>query len=66
MILDNLNKALEEKFLFDSSYKNICEFLELDPSPRWVRESLDELVNAENWKEINDRFPRTLPLELGE
>jgi len=65
MILDTLNKAVEERHLLESSHKNICEFLDLEPLPKWVSESLDELVNAENWREINDRFHSHLAFGTG-
>ena len=48
MIDKKLNQAKKDKLILDSTFNNVCEFLELKPMPTWVIESLEELVNSEN------------------
>jgi phosphoglucomutase len=65
MIDKKLNQAKKDKLILDSTFNNVCEFLELKPMPTWVIESLEELVNSENWQEINDRFHTHLAFGTG-
>ena len=65
MIQEKLNQAAEQKHILESAHRNASEFLQLEPMPEWVSKSLEELIDTENWKEINDRFHTHLVFGTG-
>jgi len=65
MIQEKLNQAAEQKNILESAHRNASEFLQLEPMPEWVSKSLEELIDTENWKEINDRFHTHLVFGTG-
>ena len=65
MTTEKLKTALSEKQLLQSAYENISEYLKDDTLPSWIRESLNELIDQEEWEEINDRFHKPLTFGTG-
>ena len=61
----SINKAKENNFLFNSSIDNITEFLECTEIPDWIEKSLEELLEGENWEELNNRFYTNLAFGTG-
>ena len=64
-LLLSLNKAKENNFLYNSSIENISEFLECTETPGWIVKSLEELLEGENWEELNNRFFTNLAFGTG-
>jgi len=62
---ETLLKAKESGKLLPSAHENIEQFICLDPCPSWVTQSLEELINNENWEELNDRFHSNLAFGTG-
>ena len=59
-----LDGAVQSGKLLGSSAKNILQLLAHSSSPLYAR-SVDELVKAAAWEELNDRFFRTLAFGTG-
>lgn len=51
-----LRSTVEKKLLLPSSRDNILQVYEPDKTPAWALAAIDELIAAENWTELNDRF----------
>ena len=56
MIKEKLETAVKDGNLLATAAQNINDFLNLEPSPEWVSLGLEELINGNNWEELNDRF----------
>ena len=56
MTKENLLKAEKSGMILPSTQKNCEEFLNLSSMPNWAKESILELIENENWEELNDRF----------
>ena len=65
MTTEKLKTALSEEHVLQSAYENISEYLKDDTLPSWIRESLNELIDQEEWEEINDRFHKPLSFGTG-
>ena len=61
----SINKAKENYFLYNSSVDNITELLECTDIPSWIEKSLEELLEGENWEELNNRFYTNLAFGTG-
>jgi phosphoglucomutase len=61
---DKLDGAVASKQLLESAAKNIRALLASAPSDLYSR-VIDELVAAEQWDELNDRFYKTLEFGTG-
>ena len=63
------NSAFEEatknKKILPTTQSNCENFLSLENMPRWAKESILELIESENWSELNDRFFRDITLGTG-
>ena len=59
-----IERAVADGRLMESAAKNIHTLLEGAPSDLYLR-AVDELVNAAEWSELNDRFYRTLAFGTG-
>ena len=59
-----LTLANSEGKLFDSSLKNILDFLRSNPNPIYIS-SVEELSQDNNWEELNDRFYKCLSFGTG-
>jgi phosphoglucomutase len=60
----HLDRAVQSGKLLESSAKNILQLLSRSDSPV-NRQSVEQLVSAEAWEELNDRFFRTLAFGTG-
>jgi phosphoglucomutase len=59
-----IDRAVADEQLMESTARNIHTLLEGAPSDLYLR-AVDELVNAHEWSELNDRFYRTLVFGTG-
>src|SRR5215467_11571525 len=59
-----IDRTVADGQLLESTAKNIRTLLEAAPSDLYSR-AIDELVNAGEWSELNDRFYRTLAFGTG-
>ncbi|MBM3864512.1 MAG: phospho-sugar mutase [Verrucomicrobia bacterium] len=64
MIPDRLAAAVQSGRLLSSAADNVRSFLQAG-LPEWARASIRELVDAEAWSELNDRFYRFLEFGTG-
>ncbi len=62
---DSISSAHEKGQLLDSTTENIQEWIDAEFLPNWAVESLAELVSAENWEEINNRFYQYMTFGTG-
>ena len=60
-----LTKAKENQFLYQSTLDNILELAECEGIPEWVIDSIAELLDTENWGELNNRFYKNLAFGTG-
>ena len=65
VIITSARKALEQNELLQSSYENINEFLETEEIPKRITLSIVELIENEDWAELNDRFHTNLAFGTG-
>lgn len=65
MTKESLENAVKRGDLLSSAQQNINEIQSLDPCPVWVSESLAQLINDNQWEELNDRFHSKLAFGTG-
>ena len=65
MTKENIEQAVGEGKLLISAQQNILELQNLDNCPGWVSESLKELIDQNQWGELNDRFHSNLAFGTG-
>lgn len=65
VIITTARKALEQNELLQSSFENINEFLETEEIPKRITLSIVELIENEDWAELNDRFHTNLAFGTG-
>jgi phosphoglucomutase len=65
MIKEQLATAVKDGHLLASAEQNINDFLNLEPAPDWVSAGLSELLENNNWEELNDRFHQNLAFGTG-
>ena len=53
MTKEILENAVKEGKLLLTAQQNIKELQNLDPCPNWVRESLDTLINENQWEDVH-------------
>lgn len=63
--IESIKKACSAGKLLESSTKNIIDWLEGGFLPAWALESIRELVEKEQWEELNDRFYQFLAFGTG-
>ena len=63
-LTSRLTLANSEGKILDSSLKNISDFLSSNPNPLYIS-SVEELVENNNWGELNDRFYKCLSFGTG-
>ena len=63
-LTDRIQAAVAAGQLLESSARNICQLLARSSSPVYLA-SVTELVEAQAWGELNDRFFRTLAFGTG-
>jgi len=59
-----IDRAVADQQLLESTPKNIRTLLDAAPSDLYLR-AIDQLVDADEWPELNDRFYRTLAFGTG-
>lgn len=55
-----LNKALSDELILASTYENIIKWIDSDVLPIWALSSINELIEARKWDEIDNRFCRDI------
>lgn len=60
-----LSSAVKEGVLLPSAQENIAFYLARADLEEWEKKSIEELVEKEEWTELNDRFYRTLAFGTG-
>ena len=64
-VSESLKNALNEGFLLKTSLTNIQDFLNCESIPSWILSSISELVEQQNWNELNNRFYKNLTFGPG-
>ncbi|MFQ3670070.1 MAG: phospho-sugar mutase [Verrucomicrobiia bacterium] len=64
-ILSAVERAVGEKTLLAVAGENVRRYLDRPDLAEWERASLEELVEGGEWRELNDRFFRTLAFGTG-
>ena len=64
-LMEIIQQAKESEQLSSSTAANLRQWLETDELPEWVRDSLTELVQEEQWEELNDRFYKDITFGTG-
>ena len=60
-----LNDAEKSGLLLPTARKHCEELLTLEKLPQWAKSSIKELIENENWTELNDRFYKHLTFGTG-
>ena len=60
-----LEEATKNEKILPTTKRNCENFLSLENMPRWAKESILELIESENWTELNDRFFKDITLGTG-
>ena len=63
-LTSRLTLANSEGKILDSTLKNISDFLGSNPNPLYIS-SVEELVENNDWSELNDRFYKCLSFGTG-
>lgn len=61
----SLRSAAEASHLLSGAAENAITWLEADSLPAWAATSIEELVEAQAWSELNDRFYKTIAFGTG-
>ncbi len=61
----NTERAVKEGLLLDSTGQNLEGYFNIDSLPKWMTSSIEELVEKEEWGELNDRFYKNLAFGTG-
>ena len=64
-IISLINTGKENKSLYESSIANLLELIECNDIPERIINSVEELLKAENWEELNNRFHTDLKFGTG-
>ena len=64
-IISLINTGKENKSLYESSSANLLELVECNDIPERIIKSVEELLKAENWEELNNRFHTDLKFGTG-
>ena len=64
MINNNLDEAKKAGFILSTTHKNCEDFLSFDGMPMWAKSSIEELIENENWTELNAKFWVHIPIGL--
>lgn len=63
--IDSIKQAGRDGKLLETSVKNLTDWLEGDFLPDWAIDSINELVDENQWDELNDRFYQFLAFGTG-
>ena len=64
-LIETIESAGSEGFLLESAVSNLKIWANSDFLPRWVVASINELVQKEQWEELNDRFYQNMTFGTG-
>lgn len=64
-IITLINTGKENKSLYESSSANLLELVQCNDIPERILNSVGELLKAENWEELNNRFHTNLKFGTG-
>ena len=64
-LIKRIESAGAESFLLDSSVTNLKIWASSKFLPKWVLDSITELVEKEEWEELNDRFYQDVTFGTG-
>ena len=64
-LIETIESAGTEGFLLDSAVSNLKIWASSDFLPEWVVASINELVQKEQWEELNDRFYQNMTFGTG-
>lgn len=64
-LIETIESAGSEGFLLESAVSNLKIWANADFLPRWVVASISELVQKEQWEELNDRFYQNMTFGTG-
>ena len=64
-ITQTIDKALASGELMDVAANNLRSWLSTEGLSDWASRSIEQLINAEEWTEINDRFHKNLAFGTG-
>ena len=64
-MLEKIKKLAQEGHINHEAEKNLVEWLGLKNIPKYFTNSINELVNEEQWEEINNRFFKNISFGTG-
>ncbi len=64
-IIEKVKEAGRKGLLLDSTVENLLDWYSFESLPKWAIESIEELVLAAAWDELNDRFYKHLEFGTG-
>ena len=64
-MLEKNKKLAQEGHINQEAEKNLVEWLGLKNIPKYFTDSINELVNEEQWEEINNRFFKNISFGTG-
>ena len=64
-LIETIESAGAEGFLLESAVSNLKIWASSDFLPEWVVASINELVQKEQWEELNDRFYQNMTFGTG-
>ncbi|MGE4551292.1 MAG: phospho-sugar mutase [Opitutales bacterium] len=64
-LLQAIQQAVDNHNLSSSAQSNLQMWLEAEELPDWTRSSLTELIQGEEWEELNDRFYKDITFGTG-
>ncbi len=65
MSLEKIRQAGNEGKLLPGSVENLENWLSAGLLPQWALDSVQELVDSQNWEELNNRFYKTIAFGTG-
>lgn len=64
-LIQKIDKALESGELMGTTANNVRSWLSTEGLSDWASRSIEQLINAGEWTEINDRFHKNLAFGTG-
>ena len=64
-LIEKIESAEAAGYLLESTVTNLKNWASADLLPEWVGASISELVEKEEWEELNDRFYQTMAFGTG-
>ncbi|MFW5882880.1 MAG: phospho-sugar mutase [Verrucomicrobiota bacterium] len=64
-MLDDVRAAAKAEKILSTTAKNVEAWLQADAMPEWATESIGELIEAEAWEELDNRFYKHMAFGTG-